>query len=311
MQNELTKLLALPEQEKRTRGLSHTPREIYQQPITWRGTIDRMSASRPVLFDFLEESGIGSDSHSVPRVLLVGAGTSHYIGRAVSRILRREWKCDVAAVPSTELLTNIEDFILTDHKYLMVSFSRSGDSSEGVAVLEQALERYPDNIHHLLVTCNTSGAMAQLPGITSIVLDDAVNDRGLAMTSSFTNMVIVGKYLANVFAPQRYESLAIEMIDMGSRIIAEGSDLASRLAEIRLSRMCFLGSGSLQAAAEGSSLKVLELNAGKIATVSQSPLGLRHGPLSFVDRNTLVVAFLSAVQERQSYELDLLEELKQ
>jgi tagatose-6-phosphate ketose/aldose isomerase len=311
MQNELTRLSALPEQEKRLRGLSHTPREIYQQPMTWQGTMDRMSASRPVLCDFLEASGIGRVSQNAPGVLLVGAGTSDYIGRAVSRILRREWKCNVTAVPSTELLTNIEDFILTGRKYLMVSFSRSGDSSEGVAVLEQAIERYPNDIHHLLVTCNTSGAMAQLPGITSIVLDDAVNDRGLAMTSSFTNMVIVGQYLANIFAPQRYESLAEEMIDMGSRIIAEGADLASRLAEMRLSRMCFLGSGSLQAAAEESSLKVLELNAGKIATVSQSPLGLRHGPLSFVDRDTLVVAFLSAVQERQSYELDLLEELKQ
>ncbi len=253
---------------------------------------------------------IGGAAKDRPSVLLVGAGTSDYIGRAVSRILRREWRCDVTAVPSTELLTNSEDFILPGRKYLMVSFSRSGESSEGVAVLEQAMERYPKEIRHLLVTCNASGAMTRLPGIESIVLDDVVNDRGLAMTSSFTNMVIAGQYLANIFAPQRYEDLVEEMIDMGSRMIAEGADLASHLAEKGLSRMCFLGGGSLQAAAQESSLKVLELNAGKIATVAQSPLGLRHGPLSFVDRNTLVAAYLSAVPERQAYELDLLEELK-
>jgi tagatose-6-phosphate ketose/aldose isomerase len=87
------------------------------------------------------------------------------------------------------------------------------------------------------------------------------------MTSSFADMIVVGQYLANIFAPQRHENLAEERIDMGSRIIVEGADLASRLAEMQLSRMCFLGSGSLQAAAEESSLKVLELNAGKIATV--------------------------------------------
>jgi tagatose-6-phosphate ketose/aldose isomerase len=309
MQNELSRLLALPDQEKQRRGLSHTPHEIFQQPATWRGTMDLMSALRAGLCEFLEESGIGGASRGTTGVLLVGAGTSDYIGRAVSRILRREWKCDVAAVPSTELLTNIEDYLLAGRTYLMISFSRSGDSSEGVAVIEQAIERYPETIRHLLVTCNASGAMAQAPGIRSIVLGDAVNDRGLAMTSSFTNMVIAGQYLANIFAPQPYEKLAEEMMEMGSRIIAEGADLASRLAEKGHGRMCFLGAGSLQTAAKESSLKVLELNAGKIATVAQSPLGLRHGPLSFVNKDTLVVCYLSGVHERQCYELDLLEEL--
>jgi tagatose-6-phosphate ketose/aldose isomerase len=311
MQNELSILLKLPEHEKRLTGLSYTPGEIHQQPATWRTTLDRMRNSRASLCDFLEKSGISSASQDAPGVLLVGAGTSDYIGRAVSRILCREWRRDVTAVPSTELLTNIDDYILGDRKYLMISFSRSGDSSEGIAVLEKAIERYPDDVCHLLVTCNASGAMAQFPGIKSIVLDDVVNDRGLAMTSSFTNMVIVGQYLANIFDPQRYESLADTMIGMGSRIIAEGADMASQLAKKGFSRICFLGAGSLQAAAEESSLKVLELNAGKIATLAQSPLGLRHGPLSFVNKDTLVVAYLSADQERQSYELDLLEELKE
>src|SRR5260221_7323834 len=100
------------------------------------------------------------------------------------------------------------------------------------------------------------------------------------------------------------------MIGMGSRLVPEAADLASLVAENKDSRMCFLGGGSLQAAAEESSLKVLELNAGKIATVAQSSLGLRHGPLSFVNKDTLVVAYLSTIQERQAYELDLLEEMK-
>ena len=73
--------------------------------------------------------------------------------------------------------------------------------------------------------------------------------------------------------------------------------------------MCFIGSGALRAVAEESSLKVLELNAGKIATIAQSPLGLRHGPLSFVNEETLLVAYLSSDEQRICYELDLLEEI--
>jgi tagatose-6-phosphate ketose/aldose isomerase len=65
----------------------------------------------------------------------------------------------------------------------------------------------------------------------------------------------------------------------------------------------------LQAVAKESALKVLELNAGKIATIAESPLGLRHGPMSFINAETLVVAFLSGNDHRLQYELDLLEEL--
>ncbi len=310
MESELARLLDLPEQEKIRRGVLHTPREIAQQPATWRNTLRLMDFLAPSLHEFLTSKGIGVSSGQ-PNVLLVGAGTSDYIGRAVSSVFRKAWNCDVAAVASTDLLTNMEDFIRKDQKYLMISFSRSGDSSEGVAVLEQVIHRYPDAVNHLLVTCNANGAMAQLPQVRSIVLDDAVNDRSLAMTSSFTNMVLAGQYLANIFHPAEFEETAEAMIELGTTLLAKGPSLAARLAKRGFTRMCFLGAGALAAAAEESSLKVLELNAGKIATMAQSPLGLRHGPLSFVNKSTLVVLYLSADPSRQDYELDLMEDLKQ
>ena len=135
-----------------------------------------------------------------PHVLLVGAGTSDYIGKSVSSLLQKEWGCDVQAVPSTDLLTNMEEHIIPGRDYLWISFSRSGDSSEGVAVLETALAAHPE-IKHLIVTCNDAGRMAHAfkgENVLSIVLDDAVNDRGLAMTSSFSNMVIVAQALAHI-----------------------------------------------------------------------------------------------------------------
>ena len=185
----LARLLALSTAEKETRGLVHTPREIFQQPTTWRRTFQKFLQLAPSLEDFLIDAGLSASAQPPLTVLLVGAGTSDYIGKSLCALLQKEWRCEVRAVPSTDLLTNMEEHVLAGRSYLWISFSRSGDSSEGVAVLKSALERYPE-VHHLIVTCNERGQMAgsfnDHRNVFSIVLDDEVNDRGLAMTSSFS-----------------------------------------------------------------------------------------------------------------------------
>jgi tagatose-6-phosphate ketose/aldose isomerase len=310
LQDSLSALLFLSEQEKEVRGLIDTPREIHQQPETWRGTLHRLSTARNSIREFLSSCGLTRGAQNPPTVILTGAGTSDYIGRAVSRLLHQKWGCEVAAIPSTELLTNMDDVILPGKKHLLISFSRSGESSEGVAVLEQALDRYPAQIRHLVITCNASSTMAKLPGVFTITLDDAVNDRGLAMTSSFSNMVITGQYLAHIHAPDRYEPLLQAMAEMGSRLLPEAANTAALLGKKSFPRVCFLGTGALQAVAQECALKVLELNAGKVATLAESPLGLRHGPMSFLNKETLVITYLSGDDYRLQYELDLLEEIR-
>jgi tagatose-6-phosphate ketose/aldose isomerase len=311
LSDSLSKLLELPERERQSRGLVHTPGEIQQQPSTWRGTAKLLTQRRAQILGFLDECGPADRLN----VLLTGAGTSDYIGRAVAALLRRQWQCEVTAVASTELLTNMEDYLLPGRNYLLISLSRSGDSSEGVALIQHALEQYPARIRHLVLTCNHAGAMAQQfaghPGLISIVLDEAVNDRGLAMTSSFSNLVVAGQFLAYIRTPQKYAPLVESLARMGERLLPAAADLAATLSGERTDQVCFLGTGALEAVADESALKVLELNAGRIHTIAQSALGLRHGPLSSLDAATLVVAYLSGDEPRAQYEIDLLEELRE
>ena len=303
------KLLELSEAELKSLGLVHTLREILQQPQTWRRTYERVQRSAASIEDFLSEAGIGT---SRPNVLLVGAGTSDYIGRSVCSLLQKSWDCNVQAVPSTDLLTNMEDHLVPDREDLWISFSRSGDSSEGVAVLEQALALFP-RIKHLIVTCNENGKMAQLfeneANVFRFVLDDEVNDRGLAMTSSFTNMVIAAQSLAHLRAPANYGSIVENLATSASLFLPVALNLCEGIVAEGFSKVCFLGSGPLKAAAVESALKVLELTAGRVIGFSESFLGLRHGPLSVVDSDTLVVAFLSTDARRRAFELDLLKEI--
>lgn len=311
MGNPLQALLELPEYEKSARGLQYTPREIYQQPETWKTTYQRCFDLAPELKQVLRRAGIGSDRP--PIVYLLGAGTSDYIGRALAGLLRRCWKTDVWAVASTTMLTEQESVHDPAKNYLWISFSRSGDSPEGVALLQRTLQHHP-NVQHLIVSCNRDGKMAELcrrnPDRSyAIVLEEATNDRGLAMTSSFTNMLVAGHCLAHLSGLSEYGDILDQMIDVGTRFLPLASEAAASIADQECARGCFVGTGPLRAAAEECALKLVELTAGNVVTVSESALGLRHGPMSVIDSATLFVALLSSDARRRAYEVDLLEEI--
>ena len=313
MGNPLRVLLALPEQEKIERGLEHTPREIWQQPDTWINTYERCRERSSNLSDVLRRAGIGRGSTSSPTVYLIGAGTSDYTGRSLAPFLRQRWSCDVWPVPSTTMLSEFEEFHRPGREYLWISFSRSGQSPEGVALLQRALDRHRE-IRHLVITCNQDGPMAQLCArhpdrAMALVLDEAVNDRGLAMTSSFTNMVLAAQCVANLEDLSGFGKTVAQMAETGRQFLPAAAEVAEAMAQLACTRGCFVGSAALRGVADESSLKVVELTSGKITTMAETPLGLRHGPMSSVDDQTLFVAFLSSEPRRRGYELDLLREI--
>ena len=314
MPDPLHALLELADEEKEARGLRHTPQEISQQPNSWASTYQRCLRHRAELSSFLKSSGVGSASSALPVMFLVGAGTSDYVGRAVADMLRQSWHCDAWAVPSTDLLTNMQTLVLPHREYLWISFSRSGDSSEGVAVLERALASQA-RIRHLVVTCSRAGRMAQLCAerpdkAFALVLDEAVNDQGLAMTSSFSNMVIAAQCLAHLEEIERYGEILEGMVTMGIRFLRDAAETAALISKMNFARVCFVGSGPLAAVASEGALKLLELTAGKIPTLAESVLGFRHGPMSALNRSTLFTLFVSNDPLRQGYELDLLREVR-
>jgi tagatose-6-phosphate ketose/aldose isomerase len=313
LSDPLRLLLDLPEQEKIERGLQHTPREISQQPATWAKTYEICREAQPELSLFLRRAGVHDGAAAARSVYCVGAGTSDYIGRALAPLLRQEWHCDVSAIPSTTLLTDFQEFHRASKEYTWISFSRSGDSPEGVALLERALARH-SSIRHIVITCNSRGQMAQLcqrhpDRAIAVVLDDAVNDRGLAMTSSFTNMLLAGQCLARLDSLAAFGETVEQMAETGAQFLPAAAEVAAAVTLLGCVRAGFVGAGALRAVADESALKVVELSGGKVTTFAETPLGLRHGPMSSVDGQSLFVAFLSSEDSRRGYELDLLREI--
>lgn len=305
-------LLHMSPDEKQALGIVATAGEIAQQPETWKSTHSIFRRHSADLRSFLERTGLRGSVPQRPTVILTGAGTSDYIGQALALLLRTQWQTETFAVPSTDLLTNLSDYILADRRYVIISSSRSGDSPEGVAVLDQVLSTHPA-IAHIVITCNAHGRMAHIAKENAlaycIVLDDSVNDRGLAMTSSFTNMVLAGQLLAHLWDESGYDAIFRMIHSAGAAFLPIAAEEARQLANSLFKRVCLLGSGALKAVARESALKILEMSAGRVPTMSESVLGLRHGPMSALDAETLLVCYVSSDEKRQRYEADLLREL--
>jgi tagatose-6-phosphate ketose/aldose isomerase len=271
----LSSFVDLPLDEQKARGLLFTPREIAQQPATWETTFQIFWQHQERICSFLEEAGVRDKLEVRPMVMLIGAGTSDYIGHALELLLRQKWSCEVSVCASTDLLPNLEEYVVPGRRYLWISFSRSGDSPEGVAVMEQAIQQYP-MISQPVVTCNAQARMIAICKKAEqscvVVLDDAVNDRSLAMTSSFTNMIVMGQCLAHAWSLEEYSSIVERLVGGGRRSLLNAEKEAERAVSLGFSRVCMVGTGSFASVAKESALKVLEMTAGQVKTMSETVL---------------------------------------
>ena len=258
--------------------------EIRQQPETWPDTLERVRRA---------------DLQALPRPVLTGAGTSAYAAMAVEAA----WPGS-RAVASTELFLDFRD-PLAD-RGLVVSLARSGNSPESVAVVEKIQKALP-RVRHVALTCNGEGKLARWPGVEAVVLSPRTNDRGLAMTSSFTNLVLSGLCLARF---SEVEEALPALCGGAETALEKHAAKAEALAASPPARMVALASAPLYGAARETCLKTVEMTAGGVATLAETYLGLRHGPMSFLQSDTLVVCFISSDARRRRYEMDLVAELR-
>src|SRR5215212_6035661 len=288
-------------------GGGATAREIAQQPDLWREA-ERMVASRRDYIDaFL---GPLMDRPDL-RIILTGAGTSAFAGEILAPALSGRMGRRVDAVATTDVVSNPREYFTDDGPTLLVSFARSGNSPESVAATELA-DRLLSECHHLVLTCDRGGRLyerhARTGGSLVLLMPEAANDQGFAMTSSFTSMTLAAWLVLGGVVDA--EELVGRLATAAERLLATREEDLRALASSGYKRIVFLGSGPLKGLAHESSLKLLELTAGEIVTYFESALGFRHGPKSILDDRTLAVSYISGDPYTRKYDLDLLAELK-
>jgi tagatose-6-phosphate ketose/aldose isomerase len=287
-------------------GAHWTAREIAQQPQLWQ-TVARQVASDAALAQFL------APLLETPqrRILLTGAGTSSFIGECLAPPLTRR-ALRASSIATTDIVASPDSWLTRDQPTLLVHFARSGNSPESLAALRLAEVCLAD-CAHLIITCNAKGELYRNTHAArraqTLLLPEASNDQGFAMTSSFSSMLLAAAMALKVLGA---DALQVERLArLGELVHSSCAPLLNELINARFERVVYLGSNELKGLAHEAALKMLELTDGRVVSFGDSPLGFRHGPKTILNGSTLVVMFLSNEAYCGQYELDLLRELRE
>ncbi len=283
-----------------------TRKEIAQQPEMWNRTYEMIKERKSDIEKFFR----GLSDKDVD-VILTGAGSSAFIGRAVHGIRVPYQQKQGRVIPTTELLTHPEYFLQKEQATLLVSFARSGNSPESLAVVKM-LDAYCQDAYHLIITCNEEGELYLMTDNNRslrILLPPETNDVSLAMTSSFSSMMLAYILTAKVDRLAEEETKINQLAKWGELILSKYEKEIAQIAELEFERAVFLGAGPLLGTAEESHLKLQEMTDGKVMCAFNSFLGFRHGPRAIVNDKTLLVYLFSDDDYSRKYEYDLVRQI--
>jgi tagatose-6-phosphate ketose/aldose isomerase len=281
-----------------------TAKEIAQQPKLWQNTWQLVYDNKEKISDFLQTAF----AEEFLTVMLTGAGTSAFIGNVLQGPFKSNTKKTTTAIATTDLILHPEQYF-NKKATLLISFARSGDSPESLAAVNIANE-FCDRIYHLIITCNPKGQLAlssDPDNKTTLVflLPPEADDQSLAMTGSFTSMLLAGLLISRVADIASLRAQVDTLAMFAENILENYSQPLRHVARLDFQRAIFLGSGPLRSVANESDLKVQELTDGNIICKSDSFLGFRHGPKAVINASTLLVYLFSNNAHVYQYEADL------
>ncbi|MHA4988896.1 SIS domain-containing protein [Cetobacterium somerae] len=279
----------------------YTLKEIEQQKRLWLETINLVKEKKEEIKSFLDKNDFKNR-----KIIFTGAGTSEFVGNSITPALGG----NVLSIATTDIVSNPENYLKKDEKVILISCARSGNSPESVATVKLA-DEIIDDICHILITCNKDGKLAinkkDDKKALVLLMPEESNDKGFAMTSSFTCMSLTGLLIFNLESLEKIEDIMKNQIE---KIKDEDmKSLIDSLITLDISRIVYLGSSCLKGVAEEAALKCLELTAGHMSLHYNSPLGFRHGPKSIINDTTMIITLLSNNDYTRKYELDLLKEM--
>ncbi|ALD66917.1 SIS domain-containing protein [Spiroplasma cantharicola] len=282
----------------------NTVKEILQQSVIWKKIEKNIDKNIKNLMSHLE-------SFKDYKIIFSGAGTSEFIGQALAPYFYKKG-LNVFSIATTDIVANPLNFLKKEEKTVIISFARSGNSPESIATFNIA-NKLIDQVYHLIITCNKDGQLVKLASTNKntqiFLLPNEANDKGFAMTSSYSGMTFSAFLILDLLLKNNNKS-SIEKLcndfDKSLKLIEENIE---KIELQENDRVVYLGSSEFKGFSNEASLKLLELTQGKIPCFYNGVLAFRHGPKSILNKNTTVIIFMSKDNYSRKYEIDLLKEI--
>ncbi len=267
----------------------HTYKEIKSQTQAWTQALDLMptvNLPSPLKYD---------------QVIFTGCGSTYYLSMAVAAMYQELTGSPARAVPGGELLLNPQ-VSLVNQRTLLVAISRSGTTTETVKAVEKFIK---EKLGDVFVISNYQQGLAYLSE-GSIVIEKG-QEQSIAQTRSFSSMLVAASaFCARMAGKNELLNAMADLPRIGDHLMKKYELYAKAIGEnLDFDRFYFLGSALRYGLACEVSLKMKEM------TLTHSEpfhfLEFRHGPMSMVNSNTLIVGLVS--EANQSHEWKVLSEM--
>ncbi|MGB8984134.1 MAG: SIS domain-containing protein [Anaerolineales bacterium] len=268
----------------------HTYNEIKSQTEAWAQAIE---VTRAVTLPKADK---------YQQVVFTGCGSTYYLSLAAAALYQELTGRAARAVPGGELLLNSQT-ILTGQKTLLVAVSRSGTTSETVkAVGKFKAEKRGE----VVVISNYEESLSRWADVN--ILISRGQEESVAQTRSFASMYVAATaFCARLAGRTDLLDPMGKLPEAGSLLIDKYEAFAKETgSNLDFDRFYFLGSGIRYGLACEVNLKMKEM------TLTHSEpfhfLEFRHGPMSMVNQNAVVVGMLS--DANRAHEAKVLSEME-
>jgi len=286
----------------------YTDIEISGQPELWGSVFQLLVGDKEKISNFLNPLIQLKNL----QIVLTGAGSSAFIGEAAQGFVQRNTGCNTKAIATTDLVTHPDLYFQPGLPTLLISFARSGNSPESLETVKLA-DYFCKEVYHLIITCNKDGELLSYSTVNAdrsyaLLLPEASNDKSLAMTGSFTSMLLSVLLISDIKNIKNKDTEVGRIVEQGN-LILNNAKAFKKIATIDFERVIFLGSGPMLGIARECHLKLQELTDGQVICKHDSFLGFRHGPRAVTNEKTLLVYLFSPIDHVYQYELDLAKSL--
>ena len=257
-----------------------TLNEIITQTAAWDGAIQHVENQKQLIARI--------DLAEYKNIFIIGCGSTYYLSLAAAALLQSLTGINSTPLPASELFI-LPEIIYQNGKSLLIAISRSGTTSETL----HAVRMFKENRHGdvMVVTNYPDSPLAHAADFSFAIPEG--QEQSIAQTRSFASMFVAINAIFHLLGPgQSFQPHQQALARTGNAILDRYQHVAEQFGkDTSLRQVFFLGSGPRYGLACEASLKLKEMS--QTITEPFHCLEFRHGPISMVDENTLVVGLIS------------------